>query len=463
MMKVRNKLVVVFITLLCSSAASAQLKIEEVLRIPIENAIQESADVRIKSLNASKTELEKLDVESKRKPHVSALGAYGYLHSTVNVDLPTMNLPITGVPLFEGTGRSSLSSQVAVAGVSAQQVIFTGLQIPNAVSALEEKFKAETLMVQADQENIAKDVIYTFDQLMLLKEVDKLVEDSEKRLTKEHQRVLKAIENGLAIPYDRDKLKLAMLELEEKKVEVEGNRGLLYAKLQQITHMNREELEAISYDLIQIDVGNMPETVENRAEVQALKASSKAQEYLYKKEKGALLPTVFAFGSASYINAFDSNFKVKDVPRLGTVDLKANHLRMAPTFMVGIGAKWSIFDGGEQRNKMKKVKIDQEISEAKLNDTEEKLALLLKKNKIEYKTAKQKLLVADQQIRISDNNLNLASKRFQEGLIDMTERLSSENESYKVNLNFYNQVLNQRQKAVELFHTAGVLLNKIFE
>lgn len=38
--------------------------------------------------------------------------------------------------------------------------------------------------------------------------------------------------NGLAIPYDRDKLKLALLELEAKKVEVEGNRDLLVKKNQ---------------------------------------------------------------------------------------------------------------------------------------------------------------------------------------------------------------------------------------
>jgi hypothetical protein len=47
--------------------------------------------------------------------------------------------------------------------------------------------------------------------------------------------VNKAIQNGLAIPYDRDKLKLALLELEEKKVEVSGNRDLLCQKIRQET------------------------------------------------------------------------------------------------------------------------------------------------------------------------------------------------------------------------------------
>jgi hypothetical protein len=41
--------------------------------------------------------------------------------------------------------------------------------------------------------------------------VEKLINDGEKRLQTETKRILKAIEEGLAIPYDRDKIKLASL------------------------------------------------------------------------------------------------------------------------------------------------------------------------------------------------------------------------------------------------------------
>src|SRR5690606_28619121 len=111
---------------------------------------------------------------------------YGFMHSNAELDLPTVTLPITGKELFEGVHNSSIKTQFGFAGVSAQQVIFSGMQIPNGIKALEEKYKAESYLVKADKESIAKDVIFTFDQLMLLKEVDKLIEDSERRLNKEH-------------------------------------------------------------------------------------------------------------------------------------------------------------------------------------------------------------------------------------------------------------------------------------
>jgi hypothetical protein len=49
-------------------------------------------------------------------------------------------------------------------------------------------------------------------------------------LQTETKRVTRAIEEGLAIPYDRDKIKLASLELESKKIELGGKRKLLYKK-----------------------------------------------------------------------------------------------------------------------------------------------------------------------------------------------------------------------------------------
>jgi hypothetical protein len=40
---------------------------------------------------------------------------------------------------------------------------------------------------------------------------------------KQKQKNFKAIEEGLAIPYDRDKIKLASLELDSKRIELQEN------------------------------------------------------------------------------------------------------------------------------------------------------------------------------------------------------------------------------------------------
>lgn len=441
----------------------AQSNIDPRVKEIIQQSFQNNKDLQLKNYEVDKANLEAEGVKTNKLPHVSATGLYGFMYNNGSLDIPTLNLPVLNLGLFEGATDFNLRSQAVYAGVSVKQVIFSGLQIPNGEQALKEKARAQSYLVEAGKEEMAKDIATTFDQLMLLDQVDKLIEDSERRLKKEQAKVNRAIENGLAIPYDRDKLKLALLELEEKKVELTGNRALLIKKIQQETGMTASVVEEVGYNLSPIYLSDMPASVEERSELKALGASTKAYEYLYKKEKGASLPTVFAFGSASYLNLHNTSLTIKDKPIVGDIDLSTNYLKGRPNFMVGVGVRWDIFNGGEHRNKVKQVQLDQAINETKLLDATEKLNLLLDKNKVSYTTVNQKLKVGNQQIKVAENNLQIASKQYEAGLIDVTELLTTENEWYKVNLNFYSQVLQQRAVALELLHTSGKLLQTIYE
>lgn len=441
----------------------AQSLIDPSVKDVIQRAFQTNKELKLKTYEVDKARLEAEGVKANKLPHVSALGLYGYVHSNGSVDIPTVNVPLLNLGLFEGATGFSMHGQAAYAGVSVRQIIFSGLQIPNGIKALKEKALAQQYLESASRETLSKDIIASFDQLMLLDEVDKLIADSEKRLKKEQEKVNKAIQNGLAIPYDRDKLKLALLELEEKKVEVAGNRDLLCQKIQQETSVPFEEVGGIHYTLQPIFLTEIPDNVDQRSELKALEASSKAYEYLYKKEKGGSLPAVFAFGSANYLNVFNSKLSIKDQPLLGTVNLPLNSIRGNPNLLVGLGVKWDLYTGGEHQNKIKQVKLDQTINATKKEDTEEKLNLLLSKNKVNYTTGNQKLKVGEQQLKVAQNNLSMAVKQYQAGLIDVTELLATENEWYKVNLGYFNNVLQQRTAAVELLHTSGKLLQTIHE
>ena len=138
-----------------------------------------------------------------------------------------------------------------------------------------------------------------------------------------------------------------------------------------------------------------------------------------------------------------------------------NQFTMFPNILIGVGAKWELLDGHQHKNKLAQAKSDILINENKLLDAQEKLNLLLSKNNIDYETATEKLKVNKQQNIIATNNLEIASRRFQEGLIDVTERLAAENDYYKANLGYYSQIIDQRTKTYEILHTSGELLNKI--
>ncbi len=448
---------------ICGYRAVAQAVIDPKVKEVIQKALESSNDLRIKSYETEKVNLEITAVKANKLPHVSAMGAYGYLQSNGSLDLPTLSLPILNVGLFEGATDFRMNTQVAFAGMSVRQVIFSGLQIPNAEQALKEKVKVQNFLTEVGKESLAKEIAASFDQLMLLHEVDRLIVDSEKRLVRERDKVNKGIANGLAIPYDRDKLKLALLELEEKKIELAGNRRLLIKKIQQETLLSSAQLEGIRYQLSPVYLSTIPENVAERSELKALAASGRAYEFLYKKEKGSALPTVFAFGSANYLNLFNTDLRIKDRPLVGDINLSSHSFKGSPNLMLGIGLKWDVYTGGAHQSKVRQVQLEQKINSAKQLEAEEKLGLLLDKNKVNYQITNQKLKVGAQQLDVAKNNLQIASRQLQEGLIDVTELLASENDYYKVNLNYFSNVLQQRVAALELLHASGRLLQSINE
>lgn len=432
-----------------------------VFKSVVEQATLHNMKLRNSALENQKVALEQEAVKGKLLPSISVNALYGYTNSTIALDLPTQELPVLGTQLFEGAQKASMSSQLAFGGVTAKQVLFSGMQITHGQKALEKKYEAQQLLMEAGYEEIASEVVLSFDRLMLLKEVDKLIDDSERRLEKEHLKVTKAIENGLAIPYDRDKIHLAMLDIESRRAEVESNRDLLYFLLEEATGMSMEELKLVSYTLEEILLPVDTELQMNRKELEALRISQQALEYVLKKEKGAKLPMAFAFGSVSYANAFSTDMTLRDFPVVGDTKLQTNSLRLAPNYLVGVGLKWNVFQGKTHKSAIERAKIDAQINANKLVDTEEKLRLLNRKSKADYDLTLRKVAVNKQQRTVAQNNLTLATRQFQEGLQSVTERLEAENEYYKQSLAFYNQILSQRTAAIEMLKSNGNLYQTI--
>ncbi|MFV0212092.1 TolC family protein [Empedobacter falsenii] len=446
---------------LISSFSFGQQLIDPQLKLPVEKAIESSYNLKNKQLEVDKNNSQYDEIKGKQKPSLSAIALGSYLNSNGTIDIPTKSIDLISTELFAGNQRFNTSTGLFTIGINASQVIFSGLQIPNALNAIQEKSAALDYLKDAEKEVITKDILQTYDQLMLIQKVEELISNSAKRLDKEHLKVQKAIQNGLAIPYDREKIKLAMLELEARQVEVNGSRQLLYKKLETLTHLSTEDLQQIEYELTPIHIISAEYTLENKKELKALEHSIKAYEFLYKKEKGSHLPQVFAFANTNYTSIFGSRFKLKDVDLLGDVNLKMNQFTLFPNILIGIGAKWELLDGGQHKNRLAQAKTDILINENKLKDSQEKLHLLLSKNKIDYETSSEKLKVNHQQNTIATNNLEIASRRFQEGLIDVTERLAAENDFYKANLGYYSQIIDQRSKTYELLQTSGELFNQI--
>lgn len=441
----------------------AQLRLPEVLKTPIEAALHQSKDLRQKEIEIEKTILEQKKIKSKYIPTLEATAGYAYLDGRATVDIPGVKIPGTGYELFADKTTMDYQAQILHGGLMAKSVLFSGFQIPNAVKALNEKIQGDALLMETDKDMLIVDVVHSLDQLRFVETSEQLLLDSRLRLDKEEQRVNKGIANGLAVPFDRDKITLARLELESKQTELEGSKDLLFQKIKYLTGLPKEKIVAITYTLEHFALTD--DLLLNRQELEALEHYKNAKKYLLKKEKGSYLPQALAFAGVSYTSVFngDTQFQIPNLPNiLPQPHLALNELTLAPNWMAGVLLKWEIFGGTARKHAVQQASLEVEQMENKMDDSKEKLHLQLSQKLVSYQIQNKKIALANQQEQVAKNALDMAAKQYVQGLISINQRLEAENDYMKAAQGKVEILINQRRAAMEAQMASGKLSQNIF-
>lgn len=443
--------------------ASAQLQLPRAFQQPIEQALERNKEIHNKQIELQKAELQSKSVKGKHLPTLDVTAGYAYFDNHMIIDLPGYKLPITGAELFSGKTTADNHGNIAHAGLLAKSVLYSGGQINNGVRALEQKAIGDALMVETDKDKLVEDIITSIDKFSYLDASEKLIEDSDKRLQKEEERVNRAIENGLAVPFDRDKIKLARLELESKKTQLAENKALLFQKLTYLTGMAESDLKKLTYDL---DPIVLPEdlTIEDKQEIAALEAYKSAGEFMLQKEKGSFLPQVAAFAGLSFTGIFsgESSFHIPNLPpQISQPHVRLNQLSAAPSVIGGVILKWQLFGGNERKHKVEEANLNLMQIENKLQDSRDKLNLLLRQKMSSYRLQWKQMDLAAQQVTVARNNLTLAEKQYAQGLFSINQRLEAENDFIKAGQKQTEARMNQRQAAIEALMVTGHLSDKI--
>lgn len=453
----------ILLGVLATSPALAQVTLPIGLQQPIERALQRDKAIANKEIDLEKAELDRKAVLGKYIPHVDAMAGYAYFDNQLTLDLPGYRLPLTGLEVFPDRSTAHNNGNLAHAGLMAKSVLFSGMQIRNGAEAMRQKAEGDALMIQADRDAVVVDVVTSFDKLRYIRASQELVDDSDRRLQKEEERVARAIANGLAVPFDRDKLKLARLELEMKRTQLEESRALLLQMITHLTGMAPAGAEAVAYVLEPIEVPT-DLTADGRPELEAIGWYKQASESMVRKEKGSFLPMVGLFGGVSYTSLFNGRSEF-DIPVTGSVvakpEVQLNELTLAPNWMVGVGLSWEILGGNGRANQLKKAKLGVAQLDNKLEDSREKLGLLLSSKQAAQATQIKQLALAEQQEVVAGNNLALAREQYAEGLLSVTDRVAAENDFLKAAQGRAGALVAQRQAAMEALQAAGSLTETI--
>tara|TARA_R110002096_G_scaffold432976_3_gene650788 strand:+ start:44515 stop:45900 length:1386 start_codon:yes stop_codon:yes gene_type:complete len=424
----------------------------------IEQAKIKSSVIKINNLTANQARLDRKIAKSTFIPNISLNGSYTRLNEDIEFDENLQTLlhgtekllikEAIGIPFNTPLPASIptteieplLDKDVLKSSVDMEWVLFSGFKVSNAVKATSHKQKALNYANDIEGNNIIINLADTYDKLGLVLASEKVIQSSEVYLNEQEKFVNAAIKNGLATPIDKQRIILARHKLASKRIEIENNKELLFALLQKLTDEDLNHLRALSPNLnpLQVDL-NLEDS--KRSELLALDEAIKASKYLEKYEKNSYIPTIAAKGKYEI--------------------LKDDLSLLDPQWYVGVGFKWSIFDGGAALQKAKKASVNTRKYEAQLHEAKDLIQLGETKALLEYQTEHKKVEMAIQEVELTKQVYNLVSKQYQNGLATIAEYLDSLNDLEASQFSLQQAYYNQRRAGINLLQAKGLLQNLV--
>lgn len=145
--------------------------------------------------------------------------------------------------------------------------------------------------------------------------------------------------------------------------------------------------------------------VENRPELELAKRQASIKEKRYQKAVREYYPDVNAFGS---------------------YDLDSDLDELENSYIVGIMAKWQLFDGYSRTNAVKKAKTDWQAAQQDEQNIRNNLRLDLQRAGIHLAEAWQRLAVVQKSVESAGEALRITRVRYKEGATDITELLTAQ-------------------------------------
>lgn len=337
---------------------------------------------------------------------------------------------------------------------TAKMLIYSGGQVPNTAKALSEKLKAQEALKDKSRSDVIRELITYYDQLALLNQSKMVLNQSSERLVGEKKYADLALKNGFATSFDTLKIAVANANLHAKLAEYESKKSLLYQKLAQLTgkpavsfSTSVPQLELLLYT----DTAN---DISNRAELRALSASVEAYKFMVKANKSHYLPKIQALASIRYDKV--ANAEV-DMSSPLPMDMNIKHMDLGPSYLLGAGFEWDIFDRSGGAPQVKKAKLEVKKAENALEEARELLQLNKTKVTTNYQASIEQVSYKEQERKAARMALDLAQKSYNEGLINITERLAAETEAQNAELEYLKAIFFQRQAALDCYEANGNL------
>ena len=450
-----TKLKILFISLvwLTPSMSLAQ-ELDPILKELIGKGLDKSHQIKILVFDVEQAKVDQSLAKAVLTPKVTFNGSFTRLNDDITFDDDTQSLLIAtqkllikeavGIPFnnpFPGniplTEVPSLQDKnILKSSVDLDWVLFSGLEVTNAVKASVHKEASLNYVGDIEKDKIALNIIETYDKLALVYASKRVLTTSKNYLNEQEYYIKKAIENGLATPISRKKIELAQQQLASKELEFNHNKTLLIEVLHQLTGESSENLTLLNPQLQSFSLASLSSN-EKRNEIKALEEAEIATLYKSKMEKSNFIPKLALKGHYEFI---EDDLSLLD-----------------PKWFVGVGIKWNVFDGFQSHLKSKKSIIESQKYRQQIEESEEMISLSIIKAQLNYESSLQNTKIVQKEIDLTSATYNMIDKQYKNNLASINDVLDALTDLEKANFKLEESFFDQRRAITDLLHAKGIL------
>ncbi|MDH6254356.1 outer membrane protein TolC [Chryseobacterium sp. H1D6B] len=433
----------------------------------LDSAMIRDSDLKMQTTQNKLTDLDEHKLKDIFLPTLEVSGQAGYLNATARLTSPEINLePFIHIPQGSFNNNLNISGFSGIAKADAKMLLYSGGKVKYLKKAIQEKKMSEDILLEKTRDEVIANISKAYDQLALIHQSKKVLDESKKRLEINRKTADKALGYGLITPYDHKKIELAQAALNAKIVEYEGKKELLLTQLYIFTGIQRERLRMIEPVLRPVELLSPEKGIEQRAEIRALEHGITAADYKIKAEKTWKIPKVQLMASAYYIGLYGARVKTSEniipaAPLIGyegtKLDWRPTNINILPLITAGVGFKWDIFDGREGKHAEETARIGKEVLQNQKEDALKKLTLNLANNQTNYDIANAQIELKSKEKELAKNALVQAEKEFRYGMSKSSQLIEAESDLEAVELEYQNAVFNQRRAGIELMRSTQEL------
>jgi outer membrane protein TolC len=326
---------------------------------------------------------------------------------------------------------------ITKANLNAQMLLFSGFKVPMSVKAASHQQNAMLLLSESEKITIIEQVITTYDKMAVVNESMEVLNSTQKYLTEQKKYVDKAFTNGLTIDLSRQKIDLVMQQLVVRRIDLESDRKLLCYRIEELCGYPADSAALLKPSIVPWILADLNGQSSDRPDIKAIDEAIAATDYKRKAEWAEYTPKIVAFGKRELI--------------------KDDLTMLDPLWYVGVGMRWTIFDGMEAQNNAQQAKLDKAILEGKKQEAIELSDLNLKRITYEIEKDVKTIETTEKQVKLAEGILNLSKKQYEQGLISLNDQLSSVNDFEKVRLEYIQAIARERAAVSDYLASSGKL------